>query len=141
MKLLHTMLIAAALSISACDYSPKSSLGFRLPDGNAEKGQQIFAQYQCASCHVIPGRDDLKIDSEPKMSVVIGGMTTQVKTYGQLVTSVINPSHRISRYYRSEEYSDDGVSKMRNYNDVMTVSELIDLVTFLQSQYEEMPNY
>ena len=30
----------------------------------------------------------------------------------------------------------DGVSRMRNYNDVMTVDELINLVAFLQAQYE-----
>jgi hypothetical protein len=28
---------------------------------------------------------------------------------------------------------------MRNYNDVMTVQELVDLVTFLQAEYELEP--
>ena len=140
MKLVFIVL-ASVLLIVACDYSPKSSLGFRLPDGDAEKGRQVFAEKQCASCHMIEGLEELRSDAEPEMTIMIGGMTTQVATYGQLVTSVINPSHKIARSYRSDEFSEDGVSKMRNYNDVMTVNELIDLVAFLQSQYEEFPDY
>jgi hypothetical protein len=33
----------------------------------------------------------------------------------------------------------DGASQMRNYNDVMTVAQLADLVTFLQSHYTLVP--
>ena len=61
---------------------------------------------------------------------------TRIQTYGELVTSIINPSHRLARGYAVEEIaSEEGESEMKNYNDVMTVSELIDLVTFLQSHY------
>ena len=33
----------------------------------------------------------------------------------------------------------EGESKMKNYNDVLTVKQLIDLVAFLQSRYELQP--
>ncbi|WP_428407782.1 c-type cytochrome [Hyphococcus sp.] len=112
-----------------------------MPDGDAAAGRQVFIDKKCASCHVIDGMEALREGLEVENTVPIGGMKTTVDTYGQLVTSVINPSHRIARAYRSEAYSEDGESKMRNYNDELTVSELIDLVAFLQAQYTEFPDY
>lgn len=133
--------VATLACVSACDLRPQSSYGFRLPDGDPDHGKQVFIEMQCASCHAIAGDETLREGVEPEMTVVIGGMATRVDTYGELVTSVINPSHRIARSYRNEEFSEDGGSKMRNYNDVLTVTEMIDLVAFLQDQYTEFPDY
>ena len=65
-----------------------------------------------------------------------------MKTYGELVTSIINPSHKVSAKY-AQEFSvtnPDGSSKMErfgfNYNYAMSVQELVDVVTFLQSEYK-----
>lgn len=70
----------------------------------------------------------------------LGGEVTAMKTYGQLVTSVINPSHRISGQRLTDEMlvRTDGTSRMEmyRYNEIMTVQELVDLVTFLQSEYK-----
>ncbi|MEO1241035.1 MAG: c-type cytochrome [Pseudomonadota bacterium] len=133
--------ILALTCVNACDLSPRSSYGFRLPDGDPEHGKQVFMEMQCASCHAVADDKSLREGVEPEMTVVIGGMATRVDTYGELVTSVINPSHRIARNYRSDEFSEDGDSKMRSYNDVLTVTEMIDLVAYLQGQYTEFPDY
>lgn len=69
-------------------------------------------------------------------SVVLGGKVSRVKTYAQLVTSVINPSHKISPSYNPQMVAIEGESKMRSYNDVMTVTQLINLVSFLQPHYQ-----
>ena len=61
---------------------------------------------------------------------------TQVKTYGQLVTSIINPSHKLIKRYPIDEISGGGQSLMPIMNEFMTVRQLIDLVAFLQDQYE-----
>lgn len=129
------------LGIAACDLGPKSSYGFRLPEGDLENGRQVYIDMHCSSCHVIAGMEGLREGIDPEMSVPIGGMQTHIDTYGQLVTSVINPSHRIAGSFRKDEYTEDGKSIMRSYNDVMTVTELIDLVVFLQAQYSEFPDY
>ncbi len=73
------------------------------------------------------------------MNIALGGEVRRISTYGELVTSVINPSHKLARGYGDENQEDDGESKMTNYNDVLTVSELIDLVAFLQSKYSIRP--
>jgi hypothetical protein len=73
--------------------------------------------------------------------VTLGGEVTRVKTYGELVTSIINPSHRLAQGYPTEEVSAAGESLMAlaYLNDVMTVQQLIDLVAFLQARYEVRP--
>jgi len=73
--------------------------------------------------------------------VELGGAVTRVKTYGDLVTSIINPSNKLAEGYPLDEVSNDGVSKMYVYNDFMTVQELVDVVMFLQPQYEVVIPY
>ena len=74
------------------------------------------------------------------MTIGLGGEVTRIDTYGQLVTSIINPSHRLAKGHSAEDVTEGGTSKMKNYNDMLTVSQLIDLVAFLQSKYQLKPN-
>ena len=122
-------------SLSACG-GPKSSRGFSLPDGDVASGQQTFLKLRCNDCHSIAGLDELREGVEPVMTVPLGGETTHINTYGELVTSIINPSHKISRDYRPTPSAEKSQSKMRNYNNILTVAELINLVAFLQAQYK-----
>ena len=131
----------STLLLVSCDLRPQSAYGFRLPDGDSANGQIVYVEKACASCHAIKGKEEFREGFTPEMTVEIGGMQTRLSTYGELVTSVINPSHQIARKYRSEEFAVDGKSRMTNYNDVLTVTELIDLVAFLQDQYSEFPDY
>lgn len=123
-------------SLSACDTGSKSALGFSLPDGDVAKGQQNFVKLKCNDCHSVAGLDELREGVEPVMTVSIGGKTSHIATYGQLVTSIINPSHKISTKYQPASEVGSGESTMPNYNDVLTVTEMIDLVAFLQAQYQ-----
>ena len=122
--------------LSACDMGPPSGFGFSLPQGDVEAGEQAFVEFNCTDCHSVVGREDLRESIKPEMTVSLGGEAPRIQTYGQLVTSIINPSHKISQKYSAEAVAENGTSKMRNYNDVLTVAELIDLVAFLQAQYE-----
>ena len=70
---------------------------------------------------------------------MLGGETYEIHTYGDLVTSIINPSHRIIRGYPKEVVEKDGKSRMLNFNSTMTVQQMIDLVAFLQSHYKFVP--
>jgi mono/diheme cytochrome c family protein len=120
---------------------PKSGAGLRLPDGDVERGKVAFLELKCNTCHTVaktempaPSRDYAYV-----RVVVLGGEVRQVKTYGALVTSIINPSHSLAPGYPKELITKDNQSAMANFNDTMTVRQLIDLVAFLQSRYEFVP--
>jgi hypothetical protein len=137
MQFILLFIIAALIS---CDKGPNSPRGFSLPDGNSEDGKRVFLKYQCLTCHTIKGlKPATGVINNPDISVRLGGKLTKVKTYADLLTSVINPSHKFAIGYKLESIQTDGISKMKTYNDVMTVTELVNLVTFLQSNYELIP--
>lgn len=140
MKGLLTLVFSIfTLGLSGCDTGPKSGWGFTLPDGDADRGKAVFMEMYCTDCHKVVGNSDIPHPDDAEITVNIGGKTRVVKTYGQLVTSVINPSHRLAKGYDPAMIQEQGQSKMPNYNSVMTVQQLVDLVTFLQSQYELQP--
>jgi len=138
MRIFQSVFVFVALSLTliACAPAPESSRGFRLPDGDPIVGKQVFLDLQCHACHFIPGMDLPLLDLEEPVRVALGGPTTQVKTYGELVTSVINPSHKLTKRYREEQVSFEGESFMLIMNEIMTVQQLVDLVAFLQGQYQ-----
>lgn len=124
-------IITVALLLSACEPQAR---GFSLPPGDVDRGRAAFVELGCAQCHKVVGEPELEV-ADPRLEISLGGRTTRVKTYGDLVTSIINPSHRISATGPGTTNA-DGTSTMRVYNDVMTVQQLVDLVTFLQDHYE-----
>jgi hypothetical protein len=119
-------------AVAAC--TPESSFGFRLPDGDPRAGQQAFVDLGCNVCHEVAG---VPIESlEGIAHVRLGGETTHLRTYGELVTSIINPSHKISPRHRGAVLDGESVMTYLYLNQVMTVQELVDLVAFLQPTYE-----
>ncbi len=135
-----TFAAIACTLLSACE---QQSRGFVLPPGDVAQGKTTFVALQCNGCHRIPGAVDKLIEGgDPTIDVTIGGPTTRVNTYGDLVTSIINPSHRISGGFTPASSNADNTSRMRVYNDVMTVQQLVDLTTFLQTTYSlVVPEY
>lgn len=137
--LFYCLFILIYLSLMGCDVGPESPRGFSLPPGDINKGASLLVKHQCLACHYIEGFEQAKGINNPDINVRLGGALTHVKTYAELVTSVINPSHKLTNGYPLAVVTDNGVSKMENYNDVMTITELIDLVAFLQSNYSLVP--
>ena len=131
-----SMIIAVAALLSACDEETiMSERGFRLPDGDEQSGRETFIYLQCNQCHTIKN-EDLPIIPGSAPYVQLGGAVTHVKTYGELVTAIVNPSHKLADGYARDQVSEDGVSNMYIYNEYMTVQELTDLVRFLQPHYD-----
>jgi hypothetical protein len=115
------------------------SIGFALPEGDIALGKQSFVQLSCNQCHSV---SDIVWKGDPNtgdVHVKLGGDVSNIKTYGELVTSVINPSHKIAKVHAQETTTPEGKSKMRLYNEVMTVQDLIDIVSFLKSEYAVTP--
>lgn len=134
------VIAALAMLLPGCDKGVDSPTGFSLPVGDVEAGKQVFIKHNCMACHSIDGLDGSEIESELEAKIILGGASPKITTYAELVTSIINPSHRISRgphWITTDENS--GQSLMLSYNDVMTVTELIDIVAYLQPQYRVTP--
>jgi len=138
-----TALLILAFALIGCDPDVRmSEQGFRLPDGDASAGREAFLYMQCHQCHSIEGETFEVLPGMDPPYVELGGAVTRVKTYGQLVTAIINPSHQLARGYAAEVVSEDDESKMYNYNRHMTVQELVDLVMYLQPTYDVVvPKY
>ena len=132
--------IVLTLGLQACEPGPESPTGFSLPKGDAVEGEKVFMKYQCLACHNLDGFAYDMVNKEFEPPVLLGATSIRVTTYADLVTSVINPSHKLARNYQLALIQHDGVSKMLVFNDVMTVTELINLVTFLQPKYK-VPHY
>lgn len=125
------LIFCLGVSVSSCNQQAR---GFAFPEGNIEAGKTTFVVLACTECHKVSDIDWTGTDDGLKIH--LGGEVPSLKSYGELVTSIINPSHKIARSYKYETATADGQSKMRNYNEVMTVQQLIDVVTFLQPEYK-----
>ena len=138
--------VLVGVLMMGCDSGTKSPRGFRLPDGNVAKGQDAFVSLQCHTCHDVDGVELPSPASPAPLLLTLGGEVNRVKTYGELVTSLINPTHRLSadfvgRWTESRGDVDGGggagdLSPMSQFNHLMTVEQMIDLVAFLQSRYK-----
>jgi len=111
--------------------------GFALPQGDVEKGKVAFFDLGCNHCH---SAGDIEWIGNPEnIRVALGGEVQTIKSYGELVTSIINPSHKVAPRYKESMTTETGDSKMWIYNEVMTVQNLVDIVTFLQAEYDVVP--
>ena len=128
------LLTVLALLLCGCEPGPHSASGFRLPEGNAQRGKAAFVAYGCHTCHEVADANLPKPTVQPPVPVVLGGIVEQPMTDGYLVTSIIYPSYKIAGYPKNQVMV-NGQSRMPHYVDKMTVRELTDIVAFLQAQY------
>ncbi len=73
--------------------------------------------------------------ADPPVGVELG-MVLRKRSTGELVTSIIDPSHRISNSWTGGVTQVGGVSRMSNYSDLMTVRQLTDLVAFIKAHQQ-----
>lgn len=119
----------------------KSGRGFQLPDGDINKGREAFVQLGCNQCHTVAGVDLGATSAPGPVQFSLGGEVYRVKTYGQLVTAIINPSHIVSPQYKAQMQS-SGQPPMPDLTKTMTVRQMIDVVAFLHAHYTKVyPNY
>lgn len=144
MKLISMLAVLAVTvaSLAGCDRDRMSERGFSLPEGDPVAGRDTFIYMQCHQCHTIAGETFAALPGLDPPYVELGGPVTRVKSYGELVTAIINPSHKLASGYAEEVVSEGGESNMYIYNQYMTVQELVDLVMFLQPYYDVVvPRY
>ena len=131
-----TPLFLLFLVLASCEFGPNTGRGFSLPEGSVDAGRTTFIELECNSCHSVGDIERIAGREKLDINVPLGGSVATVKTYGDLVTSIINPSHKISRRYSKQGLvTGDGKSSMIVYNEIMSVQQLVDMVTYLESNY------
>ena len=125
------MLIATLLAAAGCERKE-----FVLPPGDKAAGKQAFTELKCNSCHSVTNQIEHAPLTPGAIHVELGGTVSRVKTYDDLVTSIINPSHRLSRGTNLRTTTPEGQSRMPVYNEVMSVQQLIDITSFLDPTYQ-----
>ena len=130
--------VAFAGLLSGCNVGGEGRNEVHLPAGDAAKGEELFVSVGCVSCHAVGDAEFQDSSSVSDVRVRLGSQTGRRMSYGQLVTSVVNPSHRLAPQYFSENIAENGESLMANYNDALTVTQLTDIVAFLQTHYEDV---
>jgi mono/diheme cytochrome c family protein len=135
-KLVATGVFSATLA--AC--APNTALIVRFPLGNTQRGREAFVALECHACHRI---DDAAIPAHPSpssFSVALGGHTPRIETYGDIITAIVNPSHRLARSYRAVAGRGEPSPMSAQFlNNVMTTQQLVDIAAFLRTEYEYIP--
>ena len=142
MKVIVSWVVAAVfLGGIACSSGRHSPVGFRLPEnGGIGRGRTAFVELGCHRCHQVAGEDFPAPTADPPVPVVLGGTVHEVRTDGYLVTSIINPSHKLTGYPK-EQVAIEGESRMPNETEAITVRQLVDLVAYLQARYKVVPSH
>jgi Cu/Ag efflux protein CusF len=99
---------------------------FTMPRGDSAKGREVFVKYECYFCHEVRGENFVFAgeDYGPELSQM--GPLHPLEYFAE---SVINPNAAVE----TENRKPGGKSTMPDYNNRMTVQELIDLSAYLAS--------
>ena len=133
--------VAAAVlvaTLAAC--APNTALVVHFPLGNIQRGRDAFVALECHACHRIADVDIPAHPSPSSLSVALGGHTPRIETYGDIITAIVNPSHRLARSYRAVAGRGEPSPMSAEFlNDVMTTQQLVDIAAFLRTEYEYIP--
>ncbi len=144
-RFLAAAVLCTLLAACSRDKPEQTADGFVLPKGSAERGQVVFVEQGCRQCHSVAGLELPAYDGVSSLQIELGGKRAKIKNYGDLLTSVVNPDHVLSDEYKrllNKEEKARGDSPMPDFNSRLTVAQLMDLVQFLHSRYEELvPDY
>lgn len=138
MKTIIIPLVTLVLLATGCEKSLKSTRAFNLPPGDAANGQTAFVTLKCVNCHTVDGVQLPKPTAPADQTLALGGAVGRLRTYGDLLTAIVHPAYSLSDKLTIEQWRKMEKSPMRPVNDVMTVQQLIDLVTFLQPRYTKL---
>src|SRR5689334_8152396 len=104
---------------------------FSWPDGDAQKGREVFAKLECYQCHQAPGAGfpDVKPDPTHQGPSLAGMGGMHPAEY--FAESILNPNAVI---VTAPGFTGaDGLSIMPDFRDSLSLAETIDLVAYIRS--------
>ncbi|MFQ5827004.1 MAG: c-type cytochrome, partial [Dehalococcoidia bacterium] len=105
---------------SAGDLEAATEGGVQLPEGDPEMGREAFIQMKCLQCHIVMGEGG---EDEENVGPDLSDIGL-IQPPEYLAESIIDPNALI---VTGEGYAgEDGLSKMPEYHDTITLRQLID---------------
>lgn len=134
---LGSLLVAGLFA--GCEPPRSSPAGFALPPGDPQAGREAFIGFECVKCHWVAGDDGLPAPTvSPPVPILIGGEVRNLPTDGRIVTAIINPSHDLGPSFKRGLTTEGGKSRMPSHNHIMTIQQMIDIVSYVQSRYDQV---
>lgn len=131
------LLLLPLVWTTACASTEPQTRGFALPPGDPTAGQLAFQELRCTACHQVDEVALPKPVADPPVPLVLGGRRLVVPNDAELVTAIIYPEHRITPMIAEKAGIEGELSRMGDYKPVMTVQQLVDLVSFLKAHYQK----
>ncbi len=108
-----------------------------VPEGDASVGLSTFIDKGCYKCHLTGDAKLPKLEVAPKLSIQLGGDERRDWTRDRFAQAIMNPNHAIApEYHIAKIVSGDKFgaenSPMLDFNDILTLKDLINLTTFLE---------
>lgn len=137
-KTIAIIIILASTLLFGCGQGADSQAGVNLPYGVMGRGKAVFKKYQCLACHSIEGYEDNAVPIRLDPPINFCSKSSKLNTYSQRVNLLVNPSHNITQQAANAAAvtSNGDIPQMENFNNLMTVTELTDVVAFLQHAYD-----
>lgn len=98
-----------------------------LAAGDPVDGRKAFIDLKCTTCHSVSGNQlNGPSNSAPELGSMVAGLSAD-----EIAVSIIAPSHAASS--QGGLWRDDPHVDMGDYSRVMTVRQLMDIVSYLRS--------
>lgn len=114
----------------------EDSKSLTFPVGKADVGKSLFVKHGCHQCHSAGATKLPKVDLEPRLVIELGDRAHEKWTRDDFAQAVMAPDHLVAEEYRiammrlGDNLKAEN-SPMPKFSDLLLVSELIDLVSFL----------
>ncbi len=107
---------------------------FTLPKGDPSEGRKLFVEAECYKCHEVKG-EKFPAVAEPEKGV--GPELSQMAGMHPVeffAESIINPNAVMDPKGKELGYiGEDGRSKMPDYSGILTVKQVVDLASYIDS--------
>jgi len=126
--------LTVAWSVSSQDAEEISPV---FPLGDPARGRALFEEKQCSRCHTVEGVKFPELDLPAIDFIHIAGENNRGWTRDFYASEIMNPQHLISPDHQKamlrigDRLAAEN-SPMLDFNQNLTVADLIDLVTFLE---------
>lgn len=133
--LLSLALLGLATSLTADTPADHTTV---VPPGDALVGKDLFTGKGCYQCHNAGATKLPKVELEPRLVIELGGELHQNWTRDDYAKAIMNPQHVVAEDYRIAmmrvgDHVKAENSPMPEFTDLLTLSDLIHLTTFLDS--------